>query len=337
MPSKDDINSILNAVNAINLRPKKKKTKVPFVQNFKPKLNEDLKISPDIDKLILEAEEYKKKSSVNISHVDLNLNKKNDLESKNLNNTLKEVKALVIEDLYSKSKKKIKKNTLKIIVNLRLKIKDLENQLENSLSKKLKTIKSAEVYNIDNSFDKLTNKDFLKKEITTSLLIQDSSISLLNKKVINFKKTEEELRFQIIDLQQDKSILLNKMKEYNESKDYKNKLNNTKDKLKLIYKQVEKQKNNFIDFTNYLIKIERDSIFFKENYEKLIVENNEIKKRLSISKEQIVAHENNKEDLLLSINQLNEILSKTNVSAKIISPEVVSKENVNKKKIEIIE
>ena len=265
------------------------------------------------------------------------MNKKNDLESKNLNNTLKEVKALVIEDLYSKSKKKIKKNTLKIIVNLRLKIKDLENQLENSLSKKLKTIKSAEVYNIDNSFDKLTNKDFLKKEITTSLLIQDSSISLLNKKVINFKKTEEELRFQIIDLQQDKSILLNKMKEYNESKDYKNKLNNTKDKLKLIYKQVEKQKNNFIDFTNYLIKIERDSIFFKENYEKLIVENNEIKKRLSISKEQIVAHENNKEDLLLSINQLNEILSKTNVSAKIISPEVVSKENVNKKKIEIIE
>ena len=106
MPSKDDINSILNAVNAINLRPKKKKTKVPFVQNFIPKLNEDLKISPDIDKLILEAEEYKKKSSVNISHVDLNLNKKNDLESKNLNNTLKEVKALVIEDLYSKSKKK---------------------------------------------------------------------------------------------------------------------------------------------------------------------------------------------------------------------------------------
>ena len=41
----DDINSILNAVNAINLKSKKRRINPDPVQNFIPKLNQDLKIS----------------------------------------------------------------------------------------------------------------------------------------------------------------------------------------------------------------------------------------------------------------------------------------------------
>jgi len=48
----------------------------------------------------------------------------------------------------------------------------------------------------------------------------------------------------------------------------------------LIYKQVEKQKKIFIELKNYSIKAKLNSAFFKENYEKLIVENNKIKKIL---------------------------------------------------------
>ena len=109
-------------------------------------------------------------------------------------------------------------------------------------------------------------------------MIQDSSIDLLNKKILNFKRTEEDLRFKIIDLDQDKILLLNKVKRFDELKDYKYKLINTKSKLQSIYKQVEKQKKIFIDLKNYLVKIEQDSIFFKENYERLVVENAEVKK-----------------------------------------------------------
>ena len=275
----DDINSILNAVNAINLKSKKKRINADPVQNFIPKLNQDLKISPDLDRLILEAEQYINKSTPKLPQIDLVQNKNDLIKKKNSYNTHKDVQALIIEDLYSKFSKKVKKNTLKIIFNLHLKIKDLENKLENFQSEKNKNINSLQIKKKNNSFVNLDKKDILRKEVVSSLLIQDSSIDLLNKKILNFKKTEEDLRFKIIDLDQDKILLLNKVKRFDELKDYKNKLINTRSKLQSIYKQVEKQKKIFINLKNYLVKIEQDSIFFKENYERLVVENAEVKKK----------------------------------------------------------
>ena len=63
----DNINSILSAVNEINLKSKKKSTIVEVKQNSIPKLNHNLKISSDVDKLIQEAEEFKKKSFAQIT------------------------------------------------------------------------------------------------------------------------------------------------------------------------------------------------------------------------------------------------------------------------------
>ena len=105
------------------------------------------------------------------------------------------------------------------------------------------------------------------------------------------------LRSQIIDLDQDKTILLNKVKKFDELKNYKNDENETKEKLKSIYKQVEKQKKIFIDLKNYSTKVELDSNFFKDHYEKLIVENNENKKKLTIAKEQLDIIESNEQDV----------------------------------------
>ena len=64
MQNKDDIASILNAINEINLKPKKKNTTVTTtIQRFIPKLNPDLIIPSDVDRLIREAEEFKKSST----------------------------------------------------------------------------------------------------------------------------------------------------------------------------------------------------------------------------------------------------------------------------------
>ena len=63
MQNKDDIASILNAINEINLKPKKKNATVTTsAQRFIPKLNPDLIIPSDVDRLIREAEEFKKSS-----------------------------------------------------------------------------------------------------------------------------------------------------------------------------------------------------------------------------------------------------------------------------------
>ena len=328
----DDINSILNAVDEINLKPKKKSLNVDSVKNSIPNLNHDLKIAPDIDRLITEAEQFKKNSVSKPAQIVVAQRENDKIKLKNYNNTLKEVQALVIEDLYSKFSKKIKKNTLKIIFNLHMEIKNLENKLKNFQSHKDKTVDAKQTIEKNTTFIDLNNKDILKKEIITSLSIQDASIEILNTKILNFKKTEEELRLRIIDLEQDKTLLLKEQKKSNELQDYKNKLSYTKIKLQSIYKQIEKQKTIFINLNNYLIKIEQNSSFFKENYERLVVENTDIKKKLVISKEQIVAHESNKHDLLQSINQLNEILSKTNASTKISSLKQASEENTLIKK-----
>ena len=278
----DDINSILEAVNKINSKLPKKSKNTLITQNFVPKLNQELRISPDVDRLIQEAEKYKQNVSFELRQVDLAQNK-NNLKEKKYDETFDNIQAQIVDDLYSKFTKRFKKNTLKVIFNLRLEIKNLENKLENYEKQKIPTHKK---------------KPLLKSE---QLLIN----------------TEEKLRFQIIDLEQDKNILLQKIKKFDELNDYKNNIIITKEKLKSIYEQIKKQKIIFIDLTSYSKKIERDSFVFKESYEKLVIENSEIKKRLVIAKEQITTHEKNKLDLMQSINQLNEILSKENIVSNI--------------------
>ena len=278
-----NISSILEAVNDINLKTKKKNSSIAVKQNIIPKLNQDLTIPPDVDKIIGEAEKYKKKLSSYVPQPDLNYSKNDIIKAKSYNKTFEETRVQIIDDLYSKFTKRFKKNTLKVIFNLRLEIKNLENKLENYEKQKIPTHKK---------------KPLLKSE---QLLIN----------------TEEKLRFQIIDLEQDKTILLQKVKKFDELNDYKNNIIITKEKLKSIYEQIKKQKIIFIDLASYSKKIERDSFVFKESYEKLVIENSEIKKRLVIAKEQITTHEKNKLDLIQSINQLNEILSKENIISNI--------------------
>jgi len=278
----DDINSILEAVNKINSKLPKKSKNTLITQNFVPKLNQELRISPDVDRLIQEAEKHKQNVSFELRQVDLTQNK-NNLKEKKYDETFDNIQAQIVDDLYSKFTKRFKKNTLKVIFNLRLEIKNLENKLENYEKQKIPTHKK---------------KPLLKSE---QLLIN----------------TEEKLRFQIIDLEQDKTILLQKVKKFDELNDYKNNIIITKEKLKSIYEQIKKQKIIFIDLASYSKKIERDSFVFKESYEKLVIENSEIKKRLVIAKEQITTHEKNKLDLIQSINQLNEILSKENIISNI--------------------
>jgi hypothetical protein len=311
MYDKYNINNILNAIDEINTRPKKKN--VTIEKSIIPKLNQDLKISPDIETLIQEAEKYKKTSVFKFSQVEPLGNDKAIIKLNNYNKTFVDAQAQVIDDLH-------------------LKIKDLEKQLEDSQPKsdqsysKNKLILRDEVVESskieDPSNTDLNNilsnkKNTLGNEVITSLKIQDSTISLLNKKIINFIKTEEALQLQVIDLSQDKTLLLNKIKKFDESKNHNNYNVDTKKILKSIYQQVEKQKKTFFNLKNHSLKIESDAKFFKDNYEKSIVEKIEIKKKLEIAKKKMAVYESNKLDLLSSIHQLSEILSKMDVVTNI--------------------
>jgi hypothetical protein len=208
MNDKDDIISILSAIDEINNKPKKRSNEKSSTQNSIPKLNQDLIIPSDVDRIIREAEEYKKTT---INYVSTSAVQKRTETSKNENIFILTDEVLNVEDI-----------------------------------------------SISESF-----------------------------------------------------------------------INNTKETLKSIYTQVEKQKKLFLDLKNYSIKIERESQVFKENYERLVIENNDLKTRLKIAKEQIVNYEANKIDLLSALDKLNEILSKSNVVGK-IAPQKPSSESFKK-------
>ena len=117
MKNIDSIDSILNAINEINLIPKKKIKKIISNSSLVPKVNQNLKISPDIDKLILEAEDHKNKISPKVSQINLNHEKNSKINLKDVGDS-----------------------TAEIISKLHLQIKGLENKLKVSSKKKIHSI-----------------------------------------------------------------------------------------------------------------------------------------------------------------------------------------------------
>ena len=324
----DNIGSILSAVDAINLKPKKKKFTFPIQQKTIPKLNQNLVLPLDVDKIIREAEEYKIKLSSKTSQVDSIQNKIDKTKKEKYNKNFEDVQVQSIEDLYSKFSKKIKKNTLKIIFNLHLEIKDLENQLKNfQLKQEVSSNKNTLILKDEytetsktqdasiNNLDKILSrsKSFLKDEVVTSLKIQDSTISLLNEKIERHKNTEEKLRFQIIDLEQDKFLTSKKAERFEKIQDFKNFICETKETLQSVYKQVEIQKIFFLDLKNQFTKNEGNFNFYKENYENLIIQNNDLKKKLANTKLQVEAFEEIKKELVLTFKNFNNVLSKNSI------------------------
>ena len=127
--------------------------------------------------------------------------------------------------------------------------------------------------------DKVT----LNSEAVHSTNTLELTIINLNKKIENFKKIEDELRSQIIDISHDIGMIKVKNKQlegfYNSVKTTKDE-KDTKIILRSIYNKVEKHRKIFINLNNNLFKTKRDLIFYKENYERLIIENDKIIKKL---------------------------------------------------------
>ena len=308
-----NLNSILDAIEDINSNTKKKSkpSELINVEIVKKSITDNEDILPVTEKLILEAEKYSNKLKIKslttpILTEDILILDSEYKEPDIKILTLEEIKLNIIEDLYSSLSKKVKKNTLKVIFDLRQQISNLEEQIKNISLNKTDNIDSKDNSSLRINKEHLINEniiendEYLINEDNDSL--PDSVIKTLkiqNSIIKKFERNEEKLLLKIVDLEQDLSLLDNKKTNMNKNV---SEVSIRESNEKFDYKIEAPVQHNS--------KTEKDLIFFKENYERMIIENNEINIKLSNSKERIIIFEKNIKELKEGFENLSNILSK---------------------------
>jgi len=331
------LNSILNAIEDINTKEKNKPnfSKTINTKKITTTISENQDVLPITEKLILEAEvhaeQLKKNKSARIIPTILNediLVLDNEYDDQDLSIiNLEEIKLNIIDDLYSSLSKKVKKNTLKTIFDLHYKINNLEKEIivlnKNKTnddfipdtSENNQNVNEEHLINENYSEENEESSDNLKNDNLSSSVIE--TLKLQDSLLKNFEKNEEKLRLQIIDLQQDITIFNNK--ESNNNK------NLSQDLILELKDNLEEQVKEINRDPNYIpLKEENstaqskfknlsESFFYKENYERLVVENADNKNKLTNAKEQIIIFEKNIQELKSAFENLSNILSKNSI------------------------
>ena len=289
-----NLESILNAIEDIHSKPKKKlsidKIEHPEIIKNNYKTNDD--VSPATEKIISEAEKYFKNFQNKVS------------EPTNFTEDV-----LILDKEYNEQNLDVI-NLEKINLDLNLKINDLKEQIEHL---KIDS-RVGDVNNKDDNKNYLTDKEhFINKNDFTANNINDpgtnkesfvgekesdlsediiKTLKDQNSLIKNFEKNEKNFLLKIVDLEQDITLLNNTKKNISQ---------NT-----ILVNSDDEQKK-------LISKIESQLIFYRENYERLIIENNDVKKKLSNSKNQIVVFEENIKELQDAIVNLNNIMSKNSI------------------------
>jgi chromosome segregation ATPase len=270
------IYSIKEIVEATNSFLKPKTKTLPK----KSKKIKDIKLPPKTESIIAEAEstilDENKKKPLLLNNEASNVAKYN-IDSFNYKTKIKpEVKDHIINELYSYLKKKVRKSTLKLIIDEQLEIKNLRNQVnilkqtEANLKKSYQALKNEhESVLLDNK-----NLEINKIQLNSEINELRNNNEVLQKNLNQITENKEKLNKEIVELKTDNNVLhnnLNHVAESNkqldiENKDLKADLNKTKNDLN---ENIEKNRANEIH--NYELKntVSRYIVNTKKIQEKL--------------------------------------------------------------------
>ena len=230
----------------------------------------------------------------------------------------------LVEDMYLKFSKKIKKNTLKLIFELQKelsnlkKIKQLLNLSNDELKIKVNNL-SNEIIDLNEKNKKLSDD---KNSLNEKTKILTDKLKLSHNEIENLKENKNKLENEV----KDKSLLNDKIYELNL------KLNSTNNEIEVEkeiseYKsQHEKNMKKIYDIS----EVENKNKFFQDENLRIGSELLEVKKKHDILKKEIEKYENQKSNLISKINSVNEALSDTNILTNVF-------ENKVEKKVDIID
>ena len=306
-------------------------------------------IPTEIERIIIEAEDAKNLSS-KLSQYD---HVKNDDLIKNQPKENGVSKKILIDDLYDKFGKKIKKNTLKLILELRNEIFTLNNKIislknKNDQSDQNNIFLKNDINQLQNDERKLNynikknKQDFeiIKKQYENTIsefklneLVQQTKIQKLQDDILFNDKLLNDSKNKNLKLEKENSALKKQLSNVQHLNIYKEELQ----KLKLKNIDLEDTVNKFKSLNNDdnqnldIIKTLEDKIkFYQEENIRISSELVESNKKFSVTKESLDALQNQRSDLIEKLNSINHVIKGENIISNLFN-EDSDKENNNYK------
>ena len=306
-------------------------------------------IPNEIERIIIEAEDAKNLSS-KLSQYD---HVKNDDLIKNQPKENGVSKKILIDDLYDKFGKKIKKNTLKLILELRNEIFTLNNKIislknKNDQSDQNNIFLKNDINQLQNDERKLNynikknKQDFeiIKKQYENTIsefklneLVQQTKIQKLQDDILFNDKLLNDSKNKNLKLEKENSELKKQLSNVQHLNIYKEELQ----KLKLKNIDLEDTVNKFKSLNNDdnqnldIIKTLEDKIkFYQEENIRVGSELVESNKKFSVTKESLDALQNQRSDLIEKLNSINHVIKGENIISNLFN-EDSDKENNNYK------
>ena len=312
-------------------------------------------IPTEIERIIIEAEDAKNLSS-KLSQYD---HVKNDDLIKNQPKENGVSKKILIDDLYDKFGKKIKKNTLKLILELRNEIFTLNNKIislknKNDQSDHNNIFLKNDINQLQNDERKLNynikknKQDFeiIKKQYENTIsefklneLVQQTKIQKLQDDILFNDKLLNDSKNKNLKLEKENSELKKQLSNVQHLNIYKEELQ----KLKLKNIDLEDTVNKFKSLNNDdnqnldIIKTLEDKIkFYQEENIRVGSELVESDKRFSVTKESLSELQNQRSDLIEKLNSINHVIKGENIISNVFDDDL-KKTNSNYKPKKITE
>ena len=295
------------------------------IYNSKPKASEKKNLSPENESTITEIEKnitFQKnlQNEEKILVLKNEISTANDIKINPPNHkiTIKpEVKDHMINELYLYLKKKVRKNTLKIIIEEQLEIKNLKNEInflkkiKYELTNNYKILKNNYESTLENNKELKTNNKILESDLN-EVTKNKESLDKRNKKLKN--NYESTLKISK-ELKNNNKILQNDLNEITKNKENLDKRNKV---LKINLKETRKnlkdslEKNRSFEINNAEIKstLSRYIVNYKKLEEKisLVKDSKNLKLEKELQKVKFYQDENTRlSSALLSMQKKNDI------------------------------
>ena len=275
-----------------------------------------IKLSPEIESIKIEPEKSILKQEKNIQNVEKALVLKNEISTTNdskinsSNYKIKikpEVKDHMINELYLYLKRKVTKNTLKLIIEEQEEIKNLKNkinflkQIESELKNNYEILKNHYESALENNKELKINNDVLQNDLN-EVTKNKENLDIKNKKSkINLKETKKNLKD---SLEKNRSFEINNAE-----------LKNTLSRYIVNYKKIQEKLNLVKESKNLKLGKEAKKVkFYQDENIRLSSELLSTQKKNEITKENLNNIEIEKEKISNKIKDLNKsIEEKTNI------------------------